>query len=126
MMILGEYTFSLATAAYQSFERSKAYRWAAQKRVGREAAMQFLGPGEETVSLPGTVYPHAFGSARQIASMRAQADKGEPLLLVDGLGNVLGFWVVLSVKETHSALFKDGVARRVDFDLKLRYYGEIV
>lgn len=126
MMRLGDYTFSLATAAYNSLAQSKAYRWAAQERHGREAALQYLGPGEETVSLPGVVYPHFMGGVKQVDAMRAEADKGEPLLLVDGLGNVRGFWVVMSITETHKVLFQDGVPRRIEFALNLRYYGKEV
>ena len=124
MMRLGSYAFSLDSAAYARLERSTAYRWAAQERHGREAALQFLGPGEDTLSLPGTVYPHFRGGLGQVDDMRALAALGEPQLLVDGLGHIHGRWVVQSVAETREVLFADGMPRRIEFTLGLRYYGE--
>lgn len=125
MMKLGRYSFSVDTAAYGRFERSAAYRWAAQERHGREAALQYLGPGDETVSLSGVIHPHFRGGLGQVADMRREAGRGTPLLLVDGRGNVLGRWVILSVAETHGVLFNDGVPRTVEFTLNLRYFGRV-
>ncbi|WP_461210383.1 phage tail protein [Desulfocurvus sp. DL9XJH121] len=124
MMRLGKYAFSLDGAAYSRLERSTAYRWAVQERHGREAALQFLGPGEDTLSLPGVVYPHFRGGLGQVDDMRAMAAAGEPLLLVDGLGKIHGQWVVTSVAETREVFFADGTPRRIEFTLGLRYYGE--
>lgn len=121
MMKLGSYAFSIQSAAYQSFERSTAYAWASQERMGREAALQYVGPGEDAVSLSGVVF--AAGPV-QAEAMRQEAAKGKPLLLVDGTGKIHGLWVVLSVTETGSVFFADGVARKTEFSLKLRYYGE--
>ena len=58
MLALDEYRFSLPTAAYQEFTHAAEYRWAAQERLGRLPARQYLGPGPETVSLSGVIHPH--------------------------------------------------------------------
>ncbi|GAB6178395.1 phage tail protein [Desulfobaculum senezii] len=124
MMKLGRYAFGLNSAAYDQVQRSTAYRWAAQERHGREAALQFLGPGEESISLSGVVYPHFRGGLSQVEDMRREAGQGKPLLLVDGLGRIHGRWVVLNVDETRGTAFADGVPRKIEFTLKLKYYGE--
>ena len=124
MMRLGAYAFSLDTAAYAQLEHAAAFRWAALDRHGREAALQYLGPGEETISLSGVVYPHCRGGVAQVAAMRDEAARGEPLLLVDGLGKVHGLWAVQKVTETRRVLFADGTPRRIEFTLAMRYYGE--
>ena len=49
LMKLGEYTFSIDSAAYQSLSRTTEFRWRSQARVGRLPAQQFIGPGRETV-----------------------------------------------------------------------------
>ena len=87
MLALGEYRFSISAAAYQELTRAAEYRWAAQERLGRRPARQYLGPGEETISLRGVIHPHYRGGPGQLDRMRAEAAKGEPLLLTGGDGN---------------------------------------
>ena len=76
MMALGVYRFSLTSAAYQELRRSNAYRWQAQERLQRLPAQQFVGPGNETLDLKGTIYPHYQGGMKQLDLMRAQAGRG--------------------------------------------------
>jgi phage protein U len=61
MMALGGYRFSLATAAYDSLERTAAWRWPAQDVLGTHPVRQYVGPGEQTIRLSGTIYPHYKG-----------------------------------------------------------------
>ena len=124
MMALGSYRFSLDSAAWQELRRSTAYRWQALARLQRLPAQQFLGPGSETLDLKGVIYPHYRGGFKQLDAMRAQAGKGEPLLLVDGLGFIWGQWVVLQVDETQSVLLTNGQPRKLEFQLRLARYGE--
>jgi len=123
MMKLGRYTFSLKTAAYQDLKRSTAYRWQQQDRINRRPAQQYLGIGEETISLSGTVYPYFKGGTKQINAIRAEAETGKPLLLIDGTGMVWGKMVIKKINETQKILFSDGTPRQIDFSLELAYYG---
>lgn len=120
MMKLGAFTFSLDTAAFQQLQRSTAYKWASQPRVGQPDALQFLGEGEDTITLSGVVYPHYWGGLRQVDDMRTQAGKGEPLILVEGTGAVLGKWVIMSVSETKKVFFSDGTPRKINFSMKIK------
>ena len=124
LMKLGDYTFSIDSAAYQTLSRTTEYRWRSQPRVGRLPAQQFMGPGEETLSLDGVIYPHFKGGLSQLDAMRTEAGKGEPLMLVDGTGHIWQQWVINQVEETHKTLFEDGTPRRVEFRLQLSRYGE--
>ncbi len=124
MMGLGEYRFSVSTAAYQSLKRVTPYRWAEQPRLGREPAMQFVGPGKETVELEGVIYPHYAGGLKQVDTMRKEAGAGKPLVLVDGLGAVWGKWCVEEIGEDFTEFFPGGVPRKIQFRLRLARYGE--
>jgi uncharacterized protein len=124
MMGLGGYRFGLATAAYQTLERSTAYRWPSQERLGRAPARQFVGKGDDTITLAGVIYPHYKGGLRQVDAMRAEAERGEPLDLVDGFGRVWGAWVILSIREAHSRLLGNGAPLKIDFTIELAAYGE--
>ena len=73
MLQLGAYQFGLNTAAFQGLQRSDDYRWPEQERLGREAALQFVGPGATTINLDGVIYPEWRGGAGQLDAMRAEA-----------------------------------------------------
>ncbi|GEM_PF-415205 len=124
MMALGDYRFSLDTAAFEALQRQTQYRWVGQERLGRESAFQYLGPGEDTIDFSGVIYPHFRGGLGQVDAMRAEAAKGVALLLVDGRGGVWGNYVIKSISETRSMHFDDGTPRRVEFSLSLTKYGD--
>lgn len=123
LMGLGPFRFSVAGAVYQQLTREVTARWPVQERVGRRPALQFTGPGEERLTLAGTIYPHYTGGLDQIRGMRAQAQAGAPLMMVSGLGDVYGLWVITSVRDTESFLRADGLPRKVEFTLELSAYG---
>jgi phage protein U len=126
MMALGDFRFSISTAAYTDLERSNEWRWPSLDRIGVRPARQFTGPGEETVNMRGTIYPGFVAQRRgldQIPKMRAIADAGEPLMLVDGAGRAWGEFCIVSLREGQRTFYSDGTPRAIDFDISLVAYG---
>lgn len=123
MMALGAFRFGVNRANYQSFTRSAAWRWEPQDRLGRNPALQFLGPGTDEITLQGVIYPHFKGGLRQVELMRLVANAGQPLILVDGLGWVWDRWVIASVEETKTLFLADGAPRKIEFTVGLKAYG---
>ena len=124
LMTLGEFQFAISTAAHETLQRETSYRWERQDRLGREPAMQSIGPGEDKIVLRGTIYPHFRGGLGQLNAMRDMAGDSEPLQLIDGLGRVLGPYCITRVTERQGAYVGPGIPRRVDFSLALVRYGE--
>ena len=124
MMALGEYRFSLSTAAYQEFTHAAEYRWPAQERIGRLPARQFVGPGAETISMRGQIYPRFRGGLGQLDRMRDEAGRGVPVDLVEGTGRTWGRYVITRVEETRRIFEGDGAPRKIEFQLQLARYGE--
>lgn len=122
MMQLGSFQFGLETAAYQEFQRTTAYTWAAQGRFGQDDALQSTGPGADTITLPGVIYPHFRGGIGQLDAMRSLAGRMEPQTLVDGRGRMLGEWVIEQVDERGTVFAPGGVALRQEFTLKMRRF----
>jgi len=60
----------------------------------------------------------------QLDALRIDADKGLPMLMVDGRGRDWGYWVVDSLQERESHHMSHGAALKVEFNLELSYYGE--
>lgn len=122
MLALGEFQFSIETAAFQESTRSTGYRWASQERFGNGPAVQYTGLEDETMSLSGTIYPGFRGGLIQLDNLRALAVKHEPQQLMNGQGFLLGTWVITNVEEKQSEFLPGGVAQKVDFTLQLKRY----
>lgn len=124
MMGLGGFRFGVNTAAYQTFRRSAGWRWEQLDRTGRAPALQFLGRDSDEISLEGVIYPHFKGGLRQVELMRLVADRGEPMILVDGLGWIWERWVITTVEETKGVFMADGAPRKIEFAITLKAYGQ--
>lgn len=119
LMALGQFVFGLQTLAFTSLQRQTAWRHAQTSRVGARAASQFVGPGEDTITLPGVILPE-FGTRMSLDELHTLADAGQPLALVDGEGRVYGQWVITEKSETASYFSSTGEPSRIEFSLTLR------
>lgn len=119
LMSLGMFVFSIPTLAYDQLQRRTDYRHARTGRVGARDATQFLGPGEETVSLSGTVYAEIADGENLIDQLRAMAAEGEVWPLLSATGRVFGSYVITNIDERQQHFFPDGTPRAVDFGLDL-------
>ncbi|WP_336332323.1 phage tail protein [Pseudomonas putida] len=120
MMALGAFVFGLPTLAYQELQRSTEWRHASTSRIGTNPASQFLGRGEDTISLPGTMLPGLAGSPISLDLLRKMADTGKAWPLIGGTGRIYGIWVITSISETQQIFFEDGTPRRYEFTINLK------
>lgn len=123
MLTLGGYQFGLDTAAFQELNRTTEWRWPSQDVFESRPAVQFTGWGDDTITLPGVIYPEYWGGTGQLDTLRALGDSGQPQQLLDGRGNVLGDWVVTQVTERQSIFAQRGVGRKQEFTVQLKRYG---
>ena len=123
LMILGDFVFSVQGAAYDSLQRSSAWRWAKMPRIGRLPGRQSLGPDDDTIELAGTIITERSGYGN-LTTLRALMATGEPQILCDSLGNIHGKWCIENVQETQAALHLDGLPHKQTFSVRLSVYGE--
>lgn len=119
MLALGMFVFMRQTLPHQTIQRDADYRWPSNSRVGKRDSFQFLGPGEEKITLAGTLYPELTGGKLTMTAIRLMADQGRAWPLLDGTGTIYGMYVINSISETGSLFFADGTARKIDFTLTL-------
>lgn len=120
MMALGMFTFGLPTIAYQELQRTTEWRHGSTSRIGTNPASQFLGRGEDTITLPGTLLPGLVGSPLSLDTLRLMADTGKAWPLVGGTGKIFGAWAITSISETQQIFFEDGTPRRYEFTINLK------
>ncbi|KRP83798.1 MULTISPECIES: phage tail protein [Pseudomonas] len=120
MLALGMFVFSLSTAAYQELQRQTEWRHASNNRIGAVPARQFLGRGDDTITLPGVILPELAGSGLSLDAIRLMANTGKAWPMVEGSGRIYGLWVIESLSETKTIFFSDGTPRRIEFSLSLK------
>lgn len=119
MMTLGLFVFEVKSLPYQQLQRSSQWRHPSQNRVGQRPAYQYLGPGEDTITLSGTLVPELTGGRVTLDDVRVMADEGKAWPLIEGSGRVYGYWSITAVQETSTVFFRDGVPRKIDFTINL-------
>ncbi|WP_130932225.1 phage tail protein [Pseudomonas sp. Sample_24] len=120
MMALGMFVFTLETLVYQELQRQTDWRHGTTSRIGTNPARQFLGRGEDAITLPGVLLPALSGTPLSLDTLRVMADTGKTWPLIEGTGRILGTWVIESINETRTLFFTDGAARRIEFTIALK------
>lgn len=125
MLMLGEFAFSVDTAAYNQLTRDAAWSWSEQARTGQQSLLQYTGKNGRTVRIEGE--SHAFfgkSGTDAVSALYDLADKAEPLLLVSGEGDVLGWWVAERFSDTCDRFLPGGGHRNKKWSLELKHYAD--
>lgn len=119
LMTLGMFLFGLDQLAYSEMQQRISWRHEKSDRFMARAASQFTGPGDDVITLPGTLVPEVAGSFTALETLIAMADTGDAWPLVDGLGRVLGQYRINSLDRTSRAIMAGGIPRVIDFSIEL-------
>ncbi|WP_019411216.1 phage tail protein [Pseudomonas psychrophila] len=120
MLALGMFVFSLSTLAYQELQRQTDWRHPSSSRVGAAPARQFIGRGDDSITLPGILFPELAGSTLSLDALRLMANTGKAWPMIEGSGRIYGLWIIESLSETKTVFFRDGTPRRIEFTLNLK------
>ncbi|WLI76960.1 phage tail protein [Kosakonia sp. H02] len=119
MLALGLFVFMRQTLPFQNRNRTSAFNWKNNARVGKRAAYQYIGPGEETIDISGDLFPELTGGVLSLAAVRLMAEQGKAWPLIDGTGVIYGMYVISNVTENGTEFYSDGSPRKINFTLKL-------
>ncbi len=122
LMIYGLFVFSVQSVPFNEVQRQQNWRWANNNRVGLHPAYQFVGKGEECITLSGTLMPEFSGGEMSLSLLQTLADSGKAWLLMSGYGKIYGYYFIESISETQSYLLKDGQPQKIDFTISLKRY----
>jgi phage protein U len=125
MMMLGDFAFSIDTAAYNQLAREAAWNWSEQARMGKQSLLQYTGKHGRIVRVEGE--SHVFfgkSGTGAVDTLYDIADRAEPLLLVSGEGDVLGWWVVIRFSDSTDRFLPGGGHRNKKWSLELKHYAD--
>ncbi|MEJ6008665.1 phage tail protein [Novosphingobium aquae] len=120
VLTIGMFVFGLPRMVYDDLARRAAWRWGESERFGARAAAQYLGPGEETISISGVLVPEIAGAFSDIESLREMATSGEVWPVVLGNGQVLGDFRITAIDDRWRNIVEGGLPRAVDFSVELK------
>jgi len=120
LMSLGMFVFGMDTLPYQSLLHSMEWRHGEQERHHARPAMQFNGPGPETITITGLLVPEVAGDNGSFETLQAMGDTGDDQPLMDGLGRILGHFVILRIEQEHRTILAGGLPRQKGFAIELK------
>ena len=119
ILSLGMFAFSIPTLAHDELQRRSDWKHARTGRVGTRDASQYVGPGDDKISINGTAFAELTDGRASLDQLREMADGGDAWPLLDGAGRVYGAFVIESIDERQKVFLPDGTPRRIDFGIDL-------
>ena len=118
---LGFFPFMLRTIPFQTISRQNGWRHPEQSTVsGGINPVQYIGPDTETITLSAELRPEITGGDTSLSMLRLMAERGKPYNLILGTGQIMGAYVITSIKEDRGQLMHDSKARAISFSLELK------
>lgn len=117
MMVYGMFVFELKTLPHQQLQQNKSWRHVKNERINRSASWQYIGAGEDQITLSGVLYPEITGGEVSLTVLTTQAYTGRPWPLIDGTGQIYGMYVITGLQTTRSELDRYGKAKKIEFSI---------
>ena len=145
-MILGDFQFNLKTMTPNSMTRTTEYNWSDTERVGDLPNLQNLGTAKDQIEIEGVFYPK-FNKENSVINtvgnsvtskimnfLNLSENSGYSSIdairssdlckiasnLINDNGEILGKFVIASIKETQSYFGRNGKPQKVEFTLILK------
>jgi len=145
-MILGDFQFNLKTMTPNSMTRTTEYNWSDTERVGDLPNLQNLGVAKDQIEIEGVFYPR-FNKENSVINtvgnsvtskimnfLNLSENSGYDSIdairssdlckiasnLISDNGEILGKFVISSIKETQSYFDRNGKPQKVEFTLILK------
>jgi len=145
-MILGDFQFNLKTMTPNSMTRTTEYNWSDTERVGDLPNLQNLGVAKDQIEIEGVFYPK-FNRENSVINtvensvtlkimnfLNLSENSGYSSIdairssdlckiasnLISDNGEILGKFVIASIKETQSYFDRNGKPQKIEFTLILK------
>lgn len=119
MMVFGMFVFMLRTTPYQQLRHSQEWRHVKNERVNQSASWQYIGAGDDTVTLDGVLYPEITGGNLSLSALETVGFAGRPWPLIEGDGRIYGMYVLTRLERGKSEFDQYGNPKKIEFTLSL-------
>ncbi len=144
-MILGDFQFNLKSLSPNTLSRTTEFNWSDAERIGDLPNLQNLGISKDQIEIEGIFYPkftkensinNIIGNSvtskvinflnleksgyDSIEAIRTSALCKIANNLISDNGEIIGKFVIISIKETQSYFDKNGKPQKIEFTLVLK------
>ena len=119
MMVFGMFVFMLRTTPYQQLHHSKEWRHVKNERVNQSACWQYIGAGDDNITLSGVLYPEITGGNLSLSALETIGYAGRPWPLIEGTGRIYGMYVLTRLERGKSEFDRFGNPKKIEFTLSL-------
>lgn len=120
LLSLGMFIFSTGLTAIDEIQRKTSYRYGTGNAVGVLPTLQYIGQDNDTMTLPGVLYPEITDLPIVLDELRDMAKTGQSYALLGGDGTYFGLWKITDIDEKRMHLLPDGTPRKIEFSLSLK------
>lgn len=100
--------------------RSAAADLAEKATLSGRKPIEFMGPGEDTLTLSGQLLPSKLGGLNELETVRSLMEQGAVLPVMRGDGSRLGSYMITRLREAHRDLLRDGVGFTIRHTITLK------
>lgn len=120
-LCIGQFVFTPDDLSFTELQRQRAWNYADNSVASGRARKQFIGAGEDSLTLNGIVYQeHGIGSREAIEDLSDMASAGVGYVVMDGSGYLYGVYVIDNISENKSIMVFQGIPRKIDFSVTLK------
>lgn len=119
MMVFGMFVFTLRTAPYQQLRHSQDWRHVKNDRINQSAGWQYIGAGDDSITLDGVLYPEITGGNLSLSSLETIGFTGRPWPLIEGDGRIYGMYVMTRLERGKSEFDRYGNPKKSSSPLAL-------
>ena len=119
MMVFGMFVFMLRTTPYQQLQHSQEWRHVKNERVNQSAGWQYIGAGDDNITLSGVLYPEITGGNLSLSALETIGYAGRPWPRIEGTGRIYGMYVLTRLERGKSEFDRFGNPKKIEFTLSL-------
>lgn len=116
---IGALTLDTRPFSVDEVQRTTSADFADKPIVGGPVAREFMGEGDDKITLSGQLVPFKTGGLTELEMLRSMLRSGQKLPVLRGDGTRLGWYVITEISEGHRELMRDGVGFFIKHSINL-------
>ncbi|MEO0980728.1 MAG: phage tail protein [Pseudomonadota bacterium] len=81
---------------------------------------EFMGEGDDRLTLRGKLLPAKIGGLTELEALREHMRQGAALPVMRGDGERLGTFAIMSLRDSHDHLLRDGIGAEIRYTITLK------
>ncbi len=120
LYLVGAVALDTAPFSIDEMERTASADFAVKPLLRNSPpAREFMGEGDDTITLSGQLLPERIGGLTELETMHGLRRAGQRLPVMRGDGRMLGWYVITEIRERHAQLGRSGIGGTLEHTLTL-------